>query len=225
MSTTIDWMPIIHRENPYFGFPPDRIAPDMQGWGSESPIFDWVIANHRARKIVEVGSWKGASAIRLANLIKKEGGRAPEAQLICVDTWLGSVEHWLDRDDPRMFNSLNLRWGIPQLYYQFVANVVHSGNQDMIIPFPTNSLVAARFLAEKQIYADAIYIDAGHTYDDVIADLNSFWQIVRPGGVIFGDDYHPRWNGVVNAVKVFADQHSLSIDASFPDKYLIVKPP
>ena len=224
MTAVRDWMLDIHRENPYSGFPAHRIEKDLQGWGFDSPIFEHVIAKCRPRKIVEVGSWKGASANRMAGLLKKYGGRPPEAQLVCVDTWLGSVEHWLDRSRPTMFASLNLKWGRPQLYYQFVANVIHCGNQDMIIPFPATSQVAAQFLAAKRMFADAIYIDAGHEYDDVIADLNAFWQVLRPGGVMFGDDYDPTWSEVMRAVQTFAGMNRLSIDASFTAKFLLEKP-
>jgi hypothetical protein len=42
--------------------------------------------------VIEIGSWKGASVARMHAL-------SPTTAFICVDTWLGSVEHWLADDD------------------------------------------------------------------------------------------------------------------------------
>lgn len=38
-------------------------------------------------------------------------------------------------------------------------------------------------------YFDWVYIDGNHYYDYVLADLNSSFDKVRPGGIIAGDDY------------------------------------
>jgi hypothetical protein len=36
---------------------------------------------------------------------------------------------------------------------------------------------------------DWIYIDAGHDYDNCLADLRAWWPKLRPGGLFSGDDY------------------------------------
>ena len=72
--------------------------------------------------------------------------------------------------------------------------------------------------------ADAIYIDAGHDYDHALADIQAYWDIVRPGGVMFGDDYHLNWIGVVRAVHDFADLISAAVNVSFKEKWLIENP-
>jgi NAD(P)-dependent dehydrogenase (short-subunit alcohol dehydrogenase family) len=43
------------------------------------------------------------------------------------------------------------------------------------------------------IYFDLIYVDGSHDYDDVAADLAAYRPLVRPGGVMFGDDYCGSW--------------------------------
>ena len=216
------WLYEIHQTNPYDGFPIDGYVVDLQGWGFESAIFEHVIATHRPKTIVEIGTWKGASANKMARLLKEN--EIPDAQLICVDTWLGSVEHWLERQDPDHFKSLAVKWGRPTMYNQFMANVLLMTNADIIIPFPATSSVAIKFLTTKNFLADAIYIDGGHEYDDVLADLRGSWKLVRPGGVMFGDDYNPGWIGVVRAIHDFADEHGLAVDTSFPLKWLVEKP-
>jgi hypothetical protein len=218
----MQWLYEINERNPYDGFTLDAYDVDLQGWGFESAIFEHVIATYRPELLIEIGTWKGASANRMASLLKQY--RVPNAQLICIDTWLGSVEHWLDRADPNHFKSLNLKWGRPTLYYQFIANVLLMGNADVIIPFSASSSVALNFLTKKSLRADAIYIDAGHEYEDVIADMRGSWRLLKPGGVIFGDDYNPGWIGVVRAVHDFADENGLVINTSFRLKWLIEKP-
>ena len=213
----INWLNVIHQANPYMGFPIEEYHEDAQGWGFESPIFDHVVDRYRPHIIVEVGTWKGASANRMAGLLKKRNFF--DAQIVCIDTWLGSVENWRAGH----VASVPMKWGRPELYNQFIANVLFSNNADMIVPFPVNSLAAARFLAEKGLSADAIYIDAGHDYEDALSDLRAYWKLVRPGGVIFGDDYILGWIGVVRAVHDFAEEHELAIDTSFYHKWLIEK--
>ena len=55
-------------------------------------------------------------------------------------------------------------------------------------------------------YFDVVYIDASHEYEYVKEDIISWYPKVKNGGVICGDDYHPGWPGVVEAVnEIFGD--------------------
>lgn len=209
----------IHVENPYKGFPAGNFAIDLQGWGQDSPIFEHVISTYRPSRMIEVGTWKGASAIKTADLMKRYHVEDP--QLICVDTWLGSIELWLD---PRFFPSLALKWGRPELYNTFMTNVIRTGHADVIVPFPVDTSTAAKFFLHKGLQADAIYLDASHEYQDVAVDLIAYWNVLRPGGVFIGDDYLDCWPGVVHAVNQFATRLGLSVNTSFPTKFLIEKP-
>jgi predicted O-methyltransferase YrrM len=194
-------------------------AADLQGWGQDSPIFEHVISTYRPSRMIEVGTWKGASAIRTAGLMKRYGIAGP--QLICVDTWLGSVELWLDT---RFLPSLALKFGRPELYNTFMTNVLRAGHADVIVPFPVDTSTAAKFFLLKCLQADAIYLDASHEYQDVAADLVAYWKVLRPGGVFIGDDYLDCWPGVVQAVHEFAQRLGLTINARFPGKFLLDKP-
>lgn len=220
----IDWMRQIHADNPYLGFPTEKFPTDFQGWGYNSPIFEHVVSTYRPLRMIEVGTWKGASAIKTADLMKRY--HIPEPQLICVDTWLGSIEHWINRVDPHHFSSLVLKWGRPDLYNTFLANVVDAGHDDVIVPFPADTSTAAKFFIRKGMQADAIYIDASHKYENVITDLAAFWEVLRPNGVLIGDDFITAvWPGVVRAVNEFAKRVGHRVDTSFPGKYLIEKKP
>jgi hypothetical protein len=176
---------IYDEHDPYKGFIPS--APDYQGWGSTREIFKEVLLELRPRTIVEVGTWKGASAFNMADILLTNGIR--DFEIICVDTWLGSVEHWTQLYGP--IHPL-LRNGRPTLYEQFISNVMHRGYMDWITPFPIDSINAAYTLKKLEVKPDLIYIDAGHEYASVVQDLSLYSDILREGGYLLGDDYfHP----------------------------------
>jgi hypothetical protein len=169
--------------------------------------------------IIEVGSWKGDPALGMAEIIREAG---IEAAIVCIDTWLGSLEHlagtvrgW----DLRPY----LRHGYPTLYYQFLANVMHRGCQDLIVPLANTSANGARWLARQQITADLVYIDGSHEEDDVYDDLCRLWRLLRPGGALCGDDWHAYWYGVICAVNRFARERELSIELS-EQQWILRKP-
>ncbi len=190
----------LHLTDPYEGFVVDPGQIDKQGWGSSHPIFEQVITQLKPKVVVEVGTWKGASAITMANVLKKVVG---EGEIICVDTWLGAPEHWMDQS---LYPSLKLKNGYPQMYTTFMNNIVSEGLQNIITPVPTTSFVARRWFQQHNIVADLIYIDAAHEYPEVIADIEGWLKVLRFGGVMIGDDYSAYWPGVIRAVEEVLDK-------------------
>jgi SAM-dependent methyltransferase len=167
--------------NPLATFEPD--SDDLQGWRFDSPAFQSVLDDVRPKTIIEVGSWKGASAVHMAAL-------APEADILCIDTWLGSVEAYYPLTlTQRIHKSLRLRDGWPQLYYTFASNIVRHVGRERVCPLALPSSVAAELLRVKAFVADVVYIDGSHKYRDVKRDLEDYFPLVRPGGILFGDDY------------------------------------
>ena len=100
--------------DPYAGLQP--IPADMQGWASERPVFREVLTEVKPKFIVEVGTWKGASAFHMVDVLLEIGHT--DFEIICVDTWLGSQEHWIL---PEHKETLSLVNGYPTLYYHFPA--------------------------------------------------------------------------------------------------------
>ena len=179
--------------SPYAGHRAAEHPGDLQGWNSTLPIFGELLAEIRPSLIVEVGTWKGASAVHMAQEAKRLG--LEDVEIVCVDTWLGSAD---------MFNYSDLRRlnGYPQVYFTFLTNVIEAGVTDLITPFPIASSAAALTLQTGGIKADLVYIDGAHDAVGVHRDLFDYWPIVRDGGVLFGDDYdrsHPQLQGAVEA--------------------------
>jgi predicted O-methyltransferase YrrM len=108
--------------------------------------------------------------------------------------------------------------GRPNVYNQFLSNVISVGLQNNITPFPIDSVNGALTLSHFDVKADMVYIDAGHDYDSVVADLILYKDIVRPGGLLLGDDWFhgPIKQAVSDAL---GEVHTLS-----HDKFLWVKP-
>lgn len=190
---------------------------DTSGWNGNNDIFGKLIELVLPKLIIEVGSWKGQSAITMAEYIKNQ---SYNTKIICVDTWLGSLEFWGDLADTPERN-LNLKNGYPQIYYQFINNVKHHNVQDVILPFPNTSYIAYQYFLNKNITADLIYIDASHDELSVYNDLTNYYQILNKDGIIFGDDYN-NWSGVKLAVDKFTSENHLVLKIE-DDNYWIIE--
>ncbi|MES2572206.1 MAG: CmcI family methyltransferase [Verrucomicrobiota bacterium] len=208
---------LLHKEDLFAGFDYQRIPLDLHGWGSQSPAFAELIREQRPRLIIEVGTWKGGSALEMARLLEEA---SLPAAILCIDTWLGALEFWTELDDPQRHGSLKLKHGYPSVYYQFLANVCHRGAQKRIVPFPQTSSIAGLWLRHYGIRADLIYLDGSHEEEDVYEDLLRYWEVLADGGVLFGDDYS--WDGVRLAVERFAREEGIGI-AFLADKWVLRK--
>jgi hypothetical protein len=201
-----DLMDAIHGLDIFEGFDVTGYPMDRRGWGGDSAAFGEIIREKRPGFIIEVGTWKGASALTMAEALEREG---IDGRILCVDTWLGALEFWSDQSDPERFGALECRHGYPSVYYRFLANVKHAGQQGRIVPFPLPSSAAALWLMRTDLRADLIYLDGSHEEEDVYQDLLDYHGLLAPGGVIFGDDWG--WAGVRAAVERFAAERRLVI--------------
>jgi len=185
----------------YAELPPPYDAVDMmpfnpQGWYRNGPSLEWLIRRANAKVVVEVGSWLGLSTRHIAKTIPEDG------VVYAIDHWLGS---------PNEDNSV---FDMPNLYRQFLSNVIHENLTHKIIPLRMSSAEAARILDVKP---DLIYIDATHDFTNVMLDLILWYPFVKGHGVLCGDDYfwghdHDRGGGPVKrAVDVFARENNLTV--------------
>jgi len=185
----------------------------------DGPVYERPLVNKRQKEIfyilsqliepkivLEIGSWEGSSAL--------SWGKATEeynTTILCVDTWLGSVEHYenvLCYDDEWSRDHLFLNDGYPTIYKTFVTNIRQNNLQDRIIAIPIDSRQAFIILEKNNISPDICYIDAAHDYDSVLSDLNGAKTI--KSGIICGDDYYyHNGSGIRDAVHDFANENSL----------------
>jgi len=179
-----------------------RLAPDLQGWGSSHEVFRHAIGLTKPRLIVEVGTWKGASAIHMAKICKELG---LQTEIVCVDTWLGNWQHWSRNDGVGSIVDLRLVNGFPTLYFQFMNNVVSQGFQETITPLPLTGVAASHLFKFHKIRPDIVYIDGDHEYESVIGDLRGWLGLLADDGILIGDDIK-YFEGVRRAVSEIVAQ-------------------
>lgn len=185
--------------DPFAGFPSKTYAVDIQGWNSNHAYLSRAIDELRPSVVVEVGVWKGGSVLTMARRMRD---LQVDGVVIAVDTWLGAWDHWLN---PAFFEDLGFENGYPKLFHRFMANVIHEGLQDYVVPLPLDSSNAARVLREKGLHPQVMHVDAAHDYEAVRTDLALWWSMLTPGGVMIADDYifDGRWPEVKRAVDDF----------------------
>lgn len=193
-----------YRSDPFDGLTYTDKDLDYQGLSPDHPIFEAALSALRPSVILEIGAWKGTSAIAMAEILRRHN---IDGLIICVDTWLGSPEHCLSPalhpTRPAHYDSLRHRNGYPQLYNTFMANVSARGLQRYILPVPNTSDNAFEMFRRINLKVHFVYIDAAHEYECVLRDISNSWVILRDGGIIVLDDYL-KWPGVTYAVDNFA---------------------
>ena len=181
----------------------------QHGWPAERPQVppfpkrDWLFPGTQAmlaqsvasstRLIVEVGSWTGRATRYLANL-------APQATVIAVDHWEGDSSI---RQDPE------LAAFIPRLYQTFLSECWEHRNQ--IIPVRANSIEGLRRVAHTGLQPDVVYIDADHSFEAVVADLECTLDLF-PRATVVGDDWS--WESVRTAVQKVVTDRNLACESN-----------
>jgi predicted O-methyltransferase YrrM len=205
-SEAIKVRDLLFERSPYENFEHEQHPEDLQGWGSDDPVLVDAIRLMRPQRVCEVGSWKGRSAIQMARAIK---ALKLHTEIVCVDTWLGSPEHWTKKAS-EFYYSLRILNGMPRLYFTFLANVVRARVEDVITPFPMTSENAAEIFRKMNIKFDIVYVDAAHEYGPAKRDLSAYYDLLTEDGIVVVDDY-ATWDGVTRAVDDLAAERQLRV--------------
>lgn len=157
----------------------------IQGWFNFRRVYEEMVARAAPGAVfVEVGCWKGRSAVFLGVEILRSG---KAIELHCVDHVQGSDEE-LHRSDP----------ALPGLRSVFEANMKPCVDAGLALRVhATGSVEAATGFADGSL--DFVWLDAGHDQASVKADIEAWLPKVKPGGVLGGDDWP--MEGVARAVR------------------------
>jgi len=132
-------------------------------------------------KVAEVGVWKSHTVKRVLKSCKDI-----ISYYWAIDFWQYS-DHWsyrpitIEKWDELYFHACKLMYWFPQLHVVKIQ-----------------STEASKLFPEQ--YFDLVFIDADHTYDSVMGDINSWMPLVKEGGLLTGHDYGGKKIGVKQAV-------------------------
>jgi len=146
-----------------------------------------------AGRIVEIGSYKGKSALCLASGARSVGSGA---MVLAVDLWLLGAGSTAER-----YNS-------EQTWQTFQKRVRDWGFDGQIVPFMRASVDAAEEWGKRQAVfnpsvapkINVLFLDGGHTYADVHADFCAWSPFVAPGGHVAFHDYGTKYTDGVDRV-------------------------
>lgn len=149
---------------------------------------------------VEIGSWKGKSAVAMAVEIINSGKKI---KFDCIDPWYdldSTVEDYFKNYDTGCVDqTLNL-------YETFLKNI--QPVNEYITPMRMTSMQAVELYEDESL--DFVFIDANHEYEYIYEDIEKWLPKVKYGGVLAGHDiaYPP----VFQAVKDHGFEHNIKID-------------
>lgn len=144
--------------------------------------WDLLIPQIKPQRLLEVGSFEGASACYLVDHLAS----AAPIELHCVDTWAGGVEHQADGQARADMESVEARFR-----HNVAAAVGRAAHPvDLKVHKGYSDAVLARLLAEgRRGHFDFVYIDGSHQAPDVLADAVLGFRLLRVGGLMAFDDY------------------------------------
>ena len=146
----------------------------IKGWMFHEELIWLAKTARRLHRIIEVGSYMGRSTIAMLD--------NSEAHLWCVDSWNCAYTT------------------APAIRKGFLENI--QNQKDRVTVLQMRSNIAAELL--MNFYGpnsfDMVFIDGGHGYEVVKADILDYTPLVRTGGIISGHDYSPINRGVMIAV-------------------------
>ena len=135
-----------------------------------------------------------------------------------------SVDPYKHFSDEEYLDIMNVKQDLFDVLHSIVKARLSVFNERACIVRMVSLDAAAQF-AKDQL--DFVYIDGNHSYKAVREDLEAWWDKVRSGGIVAGDDYDPiSWPSVTKAVDEFFNKKGIKINHA-PDLYRfywVIKP-
>jgi hypothetical protein len=158
-----------------------------------------LIKSVKPKQIVEIGSWYGQSAISFLQIARENN---INSRILCVDTWLGSREHWkLNSTGEWGFNRLLILNGVPNFFEEFKKRIKDSGFASEVDVLRCESKNSGEYLKIYFGNADFSYIDGDHSFTSTYLNIKLI-QNSCSKATIAGDDYG--WSSVKLAVNIYA---------------------
>jgi hypothetical protein len=189
--------------------------------GLDTPVSDFAdlqqLAVHLAQPgdtLVEVGSFVGESMAYMLDLVRASGKplRVFAVDLFDIEEMCRDGDHSLDmrmNDSGLTSRAWLAKLGPRCMLAEFYSNLRHKDRDKLL----TAALVG-RSVEMATLFPDGslrfCFIDAGHSYENVSADLHAWHPKMRPDGLFSGHDWYSG-EPVRRAVMDFARQKGLQI--------------
>ena len=132
-------------------------------------------------RIVEIGSWAGASSVVLARAIKEFAGGG---QVICIDPWKPYFDLEINRS--AVYREMQEAAETGDIYRLFLHNIRAAGVDDIIQPMVGKANEVLPQLPAGEF--DLVFIDGSHAYNMVLEDISKSQRLIRDHGILCGDD-------------------------------------
>ena len=136
--------------------------------------------------IVELGAFRGKSSIAIAAVLP------PGAVLHSIDHFEGALLQPGETRPP-------MDVVIARNKEAFLRNIAAFGVAGRIQLHVMRTVEAAALFDDNSLAL--VFVDAGHDYESVMADIAAWHPKLKAGGYMMFDDYEEKWPGVVQAVR------------------------
>jgi hypothetical protein len=164
-----------------------------EGWYNALVTSDYVCSNNQSehtivldpaekRQIVEIGVYEGASSCFWSDFYLDH----EESSLISIDPFTGSEEHL---KNPENYAGLSR---LERTARENIAKSKNCGKVEVIKGLSQHVFASLDRRFGSEPWIDVLYIDGAHDSTSVARDVVLYVPMVKPGGVVFFDDYsHP----------------------------------
>lgn len=163
------------------------------------PIWAQIINQSKPKKILEIGSYEGASTCFLINTLSLYHN---DIEIHAIDTWDGGVEH----------KEMKINMKLVEKRFKKNTSIAkkHSKKNVELITYKKKSIHALSELITKQKsnYFDFVYIDGSHMAADVLSDAILSFELLKVKGIMGFDDYLwqlPKSNTLLTNPKIAID--------------------
>jgi predicted O-methyltransferase YrrM len=166
-------------------------ADQIPGWMSRREL-EWLAA--RAVEISAGGTWLEIGVMVGRSWLCQALALPTGCTLAAIDCGLGSytltAEQW-------RCGTWRSDWPSAWTWQQTLARMPRSDLHWLALR--EEAIAAARWFRAESL--DAVFIDACHTYEGTLAQIATYRNKLKPGGLLCGHDYsRSSWPGVVQAV-------------------------
>jgi len=205
--------------NPYHGYQPRLLPSPLPYRAHIGPRTLGAIEGALGRRPafgIEVGSFIGNSATILGTWMRETNGA-----LMCVDPWCGDINMWLLSN---FAGTMRKADADPVIFHYFMNAMFNAGLTETVIPFRVTSVVAARTLKVLNYEIDFVYLDSAHECGETFLELSLYYDILSPGGVLFGDDYS-MFPAVKHDLDLFCRIHGLQLGFTGEGETWLIRKP